>query len=264
MAEASAPASTTPRERSPPREAREPSPGRRSPPAAAAGAGSSSGELPIRRGPPDISAMYSLKIDNLSYRTRPPDLQGEFSHFGEVGDIFIPRDRMTGDSRGFAFVRFRQKGDAERAMEGLNGKEIDGRAIRIEFAKYGRPEGNTALPPKPRSPPPRRSHSPRRSRSRSRSRSPRRRAPSPRRETREPEPDRRERVGYERRDRDRVDDRAPAPISSRAAPDRAEAPRERDPPRERERERYPEPPRARPESPPHASGGYRRRSPSPR
>lgn len=56
--------------------------------------------------PPRIDGMVSLKVDNLTYRTTPEDLRRVFERCGEVGDIYIPRDRFTRESRGFAFVRY--------------------------------------------------------------------------------------------------------------------------------------------------------------
>lgn len=58
------------------------------------------------RPPPRIDGMVSLKVDNLTYRTTPEDLRRVFERCGEVGDIYIPRDRFTRESRGFAFVRW--------------------------------------------------------------------------------------------------------------------------------------------------------------
>lgn len=58
------------------------------------------------RPPPRIDGMVSLKVDNLTYRTTPEDLRRVFERCGEVGDIYIPRDRFTRESRGFAFVRY--------------------------------------------------------------------------------------------------------------------------------------------------------------
>lgn len=58
------------------------------------------------RPPPRIEGMVSLKVDNLTYRTTPEDLRRVFERCGEVGDVYIPRDRFTRESRGFAFVRY--------------------------------------------------------------------------------------------------------------------------------------------------------------
>ncbi|KAA0189259.1 hypothetical protein HAZT_HAZT008428 [Hyalella azteca] len=58
------------------------------------------------RGPPDIKGMSSLKVDNLTYRTTPEDLRRCFEKYGDIGDIYIPRDRFSRESRGFAFVRY--------------------------------------------------------------------------------------------------------------------------------------------------------------
>lgn len=61
------------------------------------------------RPPPRIDGMVSLKVDNLTYRTTPEDLRRVFERCGEVGDIYIPRDRFTRESRGFAFVRWKRR-----------------------------------------------------------------------------------------------------------------------------------------------------------
>ena len=122
------------------------------------------------RGPPHIEGMTSLKVDNLTYRTTVADLTRVFKKFGELGDVYIPRDRYKQESRGFAFVRFYEKRDAEDAMDTLHGTIIDGREIRVQMAKYGRPSESY----KPRGNRYRNSYGSS-SRNRSRSRSPRRR-----------------------------------------------------------------------------------------
>uniref|UniRef100_A0A336M980 Serine/arginine-rich splicing factor 2 n=1 Tax=Culicoides sonorensis TaxID=179676 RepID=A0A336M980_CULSO len=92
-----------------------------------------------RKAPPKIDGMISLKVDNLTYRTTPEDLRRVFERCGEVGDIYIPRDRHTRESRGFAFVRFYDKRDAEDALEAMDGRMLDGRELRVQMARYGRP-----------------------------------------------------------------------------------------------------------------------------
>lgn len=83
--------------------------------------------------------MISLKVDNLTYRTTPDDLRRVFERCGEVGDIYIPRDRHTRESRGFAFVRFFDKRDAQDALDAMDGRMLDGRELRVQMARYGRP-----------------------------------------------------------------------------------------------------------------------------
>ena len=56
--------------------------------------------------PPDTSNMVSLKVDNLTYRTSADDIEYLFEKYGKIGDVFIPKDRVTRESRGFAFVRY--------------------------------------------------------------------------------------------------------------------------------------------------------------
>lgn len=91
------------------------------------------------RRPPNVEGMVSLKVDNLSFRMTPDEIKPIFEKYGEVGDIYIPRDPYTKESRGFAFVRFYEKRDAEDAMERLDGYVIDGREMRVQLARYGRP-----------------------------------------------------------------------------------------------------------------------------
>lgn len=45
------------------------------------------------RPPPNVDTMYSLKVDNLTYRTSPETLKRVFEEFGDVGDVYIPRDK---------------------------------------------------------------------------------------------------------------------------------------------------------------------------
>lgn len=58
-----------------------------------------------RATPPNIDTMHSLKVDNLTYRTRVEDLRRYFDKYGQIGDVYIPRDQFTRSSRGYAFIR---------------------------------------------------------------------------------------------------------------------------------------------------------------
>uniref|UniRef100_A0A0A9DUY0 RRM domain-containing protein n=1 Tax=Arundo donax TaxID=35708 RepID=A0A0A9DUY0_ARUDO len=90
-----------------------------------------------RSGPPDIRDTFSLLVLNISFRTTADDLFPLFERYGKVVDVFIPRDRRTGDSRGFAFVRYKYADEAQKAIDRLDGRNVDGRNIMVQFAKYG-------------------------------------------------------------------------------------------------------------------------------
>ncbi|KAL8159276.1 hypothetical protein V2J09_000813 [Rumex salicifolius] len=90
-----------------------------------------------RSGPPDIRDTYSLLVLNITFRTTADDLHPLFDKYGKVVDVFIPRDRRTGESRGFAFVRYKYQDEAQKAVERLDGRVVDGREMMVQFAKYG-------------------------------------------------------------------------------------------------------------------------------
>ncbi len=76
-----------------------------------------------------------LFVGNLSYSVSENDLKNLFSEAGEVVSVAIPTDRMTGRPRGFAFVEMANDEDADKAIETLNGKEIEGRALVVNEAR---------------------------------------------------------------------------------------------------------------------------------
>lgn len=75
-----------------------------------------------------------LYIGNLSYQVKDEELTETFSPFGEVKSVRIVTDRETGRPRGFAFVEMTTAEEAQAAIDGLDGKEAFGRALKISFA----------------------------------------------------------------------------------------------------------------------------------
>jgi RNA recognition motif-containing protein len=67
-------------------------------------------------------------------------LKEKFSAHGEVGDVYIPRKPGSTEPKGYAFVRFLDKTQAEEAQRSLDGVEIEGREISIQEAKQRRPD----------------------------------------------------------------------------------------------------------------------------
>jgi cold-inducible RNA-binding protein len=76
-----------------------------------------------------------LYVGNLSYFTTEAALSDLFGAVGDVVSVNVITDRMTGRSKGFAFVEVAEESTAEEAINQLNGKAVDGRDIRVEEAR---------------------------------------------------------------------------------------------------------------------------------
>jgi RNA recognition motif-containing protein len=77
----------------------------------------------------------NLYIGNLNWQTTEADLQAAFEAFGQVSSVTIIKDKYTGQSRGFGFVEMTDDSEGQAAIDGLNGKELDGRTLRIDLAR---------------------------------------------------------------------------------------------------------------------------------
>jgi cold-inducible RNA-binding protein len=76
-----------------------------------------------------------LYVGNLSFETTENDLQDLFEKHGKVAEVALMMDRMTGKSRGFAFVTMADTAEANAAMAALNGKEVGGRTLNVNEAR---------------------------------------------------------------------------------------------------------------------------------
>ena len=76
-----------------------------------------------------------LYVGNLSFETTENDLQDLFEQHGTVNEVHLMMDRMTGKSRGFAFVTMNDNTQANTAMSALNGHELNGRALTVNEAR---------------------------------------------------------------------------------------------------------------------------------
>ena len=76
-----------------------------------------------------------LYVGNLSFSTSEQGLTELFSEIGPVSSANIIEDRETGRSRGFGFVEMTNQQDGENAIAQLNGKEVDGRQLKVNEAK---------------------------------------------------------------------------------------------------------------------------------
>jgi cold-inducible RNA-binding protein len=76
-----------------------------------------------------------LYAGNLSFETTENDLQDLFEQHGTVNEVHLMMDRLTGKSRGFAFVTMNDNTQANAAMTALNGKELNGRTLNVNEAR---------------------------------------------------------------------------------------------------------------------------------
>lgn len=87
--------------------------------------------------------MTNIYVGNLSFDATEDDVRQAFSPFGEVSAVNIIMDRETNRPRGFAFVEMPSAEDAKKAIDGMNLKQICGRAVTVNEArpKTDRPRG---------------------------------------------------------------------------------------------------------------------------
>jgi len=80
-----------------------------------------------------------LYVGNLSYDTTEDGLRQLFGQFGEIESVVVITDRISGRSKGFGFVEYKEDADAEKAL-GLDGQEFDGRELKVSEARPMRSE----------------------------------------------------------------------------------------------------------------------------
>jgi len=77
----------------------------------------------------------NIYVGNLSYRMDDNDVEAIFAKFGAVKSAKVIMDRETGRSKGFAFVEMNEQSAGQEAIEALNGKEAEGRTLRVNEAQ---------------------------------------------------------------------------------------------------------------------------------
>ena len=76
-----------------------------------------------------------LYVGNMSFKTSEDELRSAFGQFGNVTDVYVAMDKMTGRPRGFAFVTFGSPEEAKVAAEKMNGADLGGRALTVNEAR---------------------------------------------------------------------------------------------------------------------------------
>jgi cold-inducible RNA-binding protein len=79
--------------------------------------------------------MKNLFVGNMTFQTTETDLKALFEPFGQVARVHIAIDRETRRSRGFGFVEMPNDAEAAQAMQALDGKDLGGRALKVNEAR---------------------------------------------------------------------------------------------------------------------------------
>ncbi len=77
----------------------------------------------------------NIYVGNLSYKVNEDDLKQLFEEFGEVGSVNLISDKYTGQSKGFGFVVMEDNEEANKAIQELNGREVDNREMKVNEAR---------------------------------------------------------------------------------------------------------------------------------
>jgi RNA recognition motif-containing protein len=77
----------------------------------------------------------NIYVGNLSFNVTESDLKDAFAAFGTVQTASIIKDKYSGESRGFGFVEMPNKDEAEKAIAAMNGKDLKGRALKVNEAR---------------------------------------------------------------------------------------------------------------------------------
>ena len=80
-------------------------------------------------------SQNKLYVGNLSFNSSEDDITDAFSAHGTVTSVSLITDRETGRPRGFAFVEMSSGSEAQAAMQALDGKDLDGRSLKVNVAK---------------------------------------------------------------------------------------------------------------------------------
>jgi RNA recognition motif-containing protein len=91
-----------------------------------------------------------IYVGNLPWSVDKAGFEELFSPFGEIEEALVIANKYTGRSRGFGFVTYKNDADADKAMEAMNEKDVEGRKIVVKVARPSREEGRAEEEQKPK------------------------------------------------------------------------------------------------------------------
>lgn len=77
----------------------------------------------------------NIYVGNLSYNTTEQELESMFGQYGKVSSARLATDRETGRARGFGFVEMADDAEAKKAIDAINGRDMDGRTLNVNEAR---------------------------------------------------------------------------------------------------------------------------------
>ena len=80
-------------------------------------------------------SKMNIYVGNFAYDLTEDDLQKAFEAYGQVASVAVIKDKFSGESRGFGFVEMPSKDEAMAAIAGLNGQDLNGRALTVNEAR---------------------------------------------------------------------------------------------------------------------------------
>ncbi len=83
-----------------------------------------------------------IYVGNLNFRSTEAEVRELFAQFGQVDDVVLISDRMTGRPKGFGFVEMPNASEAQQAIDGLNGREFGGRDLTVNEARPRAPRND--------------------------------------------------------------------------------------------------------------------------
>jgi len=86
--------------------------------------------------------MNKIYIGNLPYKTSENELEGIFGQFGKIVETKVITDRVTGQSKGFAFIQFDDEESAKKATT-IDGQDMNGRPMKVSIARAQKPKERT-------------------------------------------------------------------------------------------------------------------------
>lgn len=89
-------------------------------------------------------SQNKLYVGNLSFQVVEDDLRAAFEQYGTVTDVKVITDRDSGRSRGFGFAEMETEEEAKAAVAGLDGAQLDGRALKVNIARPRNDRGGSS------------------------------------------------------------------------------------------------------------------------